>query len=252
MPENLSLTLPFNVTTFDVDFQNNLRIDSIFNFLQESAVQSADSLGWGYHHLIKERKIWNLSRINLELFRNVKIDEKIFVKTYPKGVDGVFALRDYILYDEKNEIFGKSESGWIMVNLDNMRPTKTDELLKMLSFSNPDTSSFTVPAKIKEPAEKKLNYTKEIKYSDIDIYRHTNNVKYVQMIYDCYTLEELQNKQTEFLQINYIHQLKCGETVEIYRSESNNEIYFEGVKNQNQKTFQALLRFKHSINHLPL
>lgn len=246
MSDDLSTTLPFNVSTFDVDFQNNLRIDAIFNFLQESAVQSANKLGWGYHHLIKIRKIWNLSRIKLQLFRNAKLDDKIFVKTYPKGVDGVFALRDYILFDDKNEIIGKAESGWIMISLDNMRPTKTDELLKILTYANPGNITFTAPEKIKEPSEKKLIYKREIKYSDIDIYQHTNNTKYIQMIFDCYSTDELKNKELESLQINYIHQLKCGESVEIYRSENDGKIYFEGLKNQNQKTFQALMKFKHS------
>jgi medium-chain acyl-[acyl-carrier-protein] hydrolase len=79
----------YKLRTFDVDLTNHVKISSIFNFMQESAANSADSLGFGYDQLIDEQLFWVLSRTKIEFNSLPSLGDEIRIETWPRGLDKI-------------------------------------------------------------------------------------------------------------------------------------------------------------------
>lgn len=121
------------VSVYEVDNFNKIRLDSLFNYLQQAASNSAETLGWGYNDMFKDNLAWILSRITLSMKTYKGIGETIEVDTWPKGIDGIFALRDFRLYNDNKNIIGLASSAWLLVDSNTMRPVKSGEFIRRVS-----------------------------------------------------------------------------------------------------------------------
>lgn len=95
------------VRSYDVDSNNRLKISSFFNYMQDAASMHAENLNVGWQALQREGLLWVLSWIKIEFENYPKFEDTVKIKTWPKGKHKLYALRDFILYNEKNEIYGK-------------------------------------------------------------------------------------------------------------------------------------------------
>jgi acyl-ACP thioesterase len=233
-------TVPY----YQVDFKNNLRIDSIFNYLQEAASNNANSLGWGFKDLEKNNLSWVLSRAKLKIYRYISAGEEITVETWPKGMEGISAIRDFKIYDDKNNVLALATSSWLLVNYVTMRPVKNADFIESIKNSNIDNYHAITepPGKILTPKKKEPIYERNIRYTDIDVNNHVNNVNCIRFVLDCFEMNDgVHNNITSF-QINFLSELKYGDIVQLFRGnsiENDHKVYIEGVKNNNQLAFQS-------------
>lgn len=238
----------FPVRAMDADAQNRLKISSVFNFMQIVAGLNANELGFGYEHLMPKGYFWVLSRVILEWRGNVRIDDEILIETWPKGVEKLFALRDFRIYSSTEECIGKSTSAWLMIESQNRRPLMLNHNL----FDLPDFGLIPaieeVPGKISEPAKKSLLAERKVVYSDIDINQHVNNAKYLEYVFDALPSDILNQCTSCMLQINYLKELRLGEKFAVYYSQdetNQNHHYLDAENESGQKVFQVLLHFNY-------
>jgi hypothetical protein len=78
-------------------------------------------------------------------------------------------------------------------------------------------------------------------YSDIDFNGHLNNARYVQWIQDILEPGTLTRAKTLRLDINYLNEVKFGETLELWKAHSGPAIAVEGRRG-GQAVFRAELR----------
>lgn len=236
----------FPVRAMDADAHNRLKISSVFNFMQIVAGMNANELGFGYEHLVPKGYFWILSRVILEWHGNVGIDNDIMIETWPKGVEKLFALRDFRIYSHHEECRGKATSAWLMIDSHNRRPL----MLSHNMFNLPDFGLIPAidefPGKIAEPPGKSLLALRKAVYSDIDINQHVNNAKYLEYIFDALPGDVVNQYKTCRLQINYLKELHPGESFTMYHKQGEtfqNQHYLDAENESGQKTFQVLLDF---------
>ena len=111
-----SLRLDFRVKTYDTYPNGKLSIPSLLDFLQEAAGLHAIKLKFGMHDLNARNETWVLSRMRVEIERWPERGDAIVVETWPKGMDRLFAVRDFLVFDEKGEILARSSSYWLLIN----------------------------------------------------------------------------------------------------------------------------------------
>ena len=85
----------YMVTSYDVDFTNRLKLSALLRFFQETAQANASQLGFGYDHLRAHGYFWALLHLHVELAGLPKWGETVVLRTWPKGIHNLFALRDY-------------------------------------------------------------------------------------------------------------------------------------------------------------
>lgn len=228
------------IRTYEVDFNNVVKLSSVFNYMQEAASNNANQLKFGYDDLIKEGLFWVLSRAKIEISNYLKVGDDIIIETWPKRTDKLFALRDFKMYNSDNEIVGKATTAWLLLDSKTMRPVKPDLLLDKVPQYKIERAIEEVPGKIAEPETREFITEKNIGYTDIDVNQHVNNVKYIEFVLDSFTQDQYMGKKISAMQINFLSESKYGDRIQIFKGSLRQSAYYiEGINQNNTKVFQA-------------
>lgn len=230
----------FKLRTYDVDFNNNTKISSLFNFMQEAASNSANSLGFGYDQMTANQLYWVLSRAKIEFTYFPSLGEEIIIETWPRSKEKLFAIRDFIIYNHNKNEIARATTSWVMLSGITMRPQRLNSNQIELATFDEKIAIEALCEKL-EPLEdahgKTINKTK-MGYNDIDINQHVNNVKYVELIFNAFPMDYFRDKQITKFEINFLTESKYDDVLTIKRyQEVINEattFYFE-VRNQIDK-----------------
>ena len=80
----------FKITSYQVDFQENIKPTNLMQLFQEAAGNHAAHLGAGYNALLEDKLFWALSRIRVEIGKLPKWGDEIRIETWPNSVVGPF------------------------------------------------------------------------------------------------------------------------------------------------------------------
>ena len=219
----------YEIKYTDVDAFDNLKPSAILSFMEESACLSADELGFGYEDISPKNLGFILANAYIELFRPVKLGEKLEVHTWPIAPKMLIFLRDFELYCGTEKV-GVCTTRWCMIDVESFKPLPVSVYFADGAFDNYNKersvlfSSWKIPAIIDgKPVGKKI-----VKLSDYDHYFHVNNTKYADYLYDTFSLDDLSGKYFSKLQITYTKQCKLGEEIIFTGTQNGTEYIVEG------------------------
>ncbi len=237
----------FTVASYESDFTGHLALHSLFDRFQEIAGHHATSLGVGFTRLREAGVAWMLSRVKVEIRELPRWGETVTLRTWPKGVDRLFALRDFRLSSKTGDVLVLATTCWLLVDLDKGRPRRIESLGVDLEFPRAEHAIREVPDKIAVPPGVSIAYEKAITVSELDVNEHVNNAQYVRWVVDCYTAAELHSGHVVSIQMNYLDQVRYGDKVVMgisKHSEPRGTHYVEGVLGATgEKAFQALVQW---------
>jgi acyl-ACP thioesterase len=172
----------YQIRSYEVDCRNRLSILSIFAFMQEAASKHAEALGVSIHQLNSENYTWLLSRLKIKLSSFPGWNDQIQVSTWPSGVQQLFALRDFELKDANDRFIAAALSAWLIIDLQKRRPVRITPFVERLK---PIEGCHILDDRLdKLPASNDCAHEKSfaVRYSDLDINQHANNVKFVEWL----------------------------------------------------------------------
>ncbi len=224
------------IKNFEVDFNGELKLNSLFNFFQFIASQHADMLNFGYKDLEEANLIWILTGIKVDFNDIPKWNDIVTLRTITKGITGIYAIRNFEIINEENKIIVTAMSSWILIDRTSFRPIRIQRhptINPVIFFENPQISPLE---KISLSQNKIIDFEYRFVYSDIDINQHVNNAKYVELISDRFNVYFYKLHKIKHFQINFVHQAIFDEIVEV-RIEQTDNLYFkiEGVNKDTQK-----------------
>ncbi|MDR0876489.1 MAG: acyl-ACP thioesterase [Treponema sp.] len=241
----------FPVRFGDTDRSDRLTLASIFNYFQEAAINNAEALGVGRDLMARTRQVWILSRMSVQVDRRPKYREEITVRSWPRGWEKLYALRDYDIRDASFTPVVRSRSNWLIIDIDKRRPLRPQSAMESLPLNEGIDAlpSGALSLEIRGGLEKLRE--RKAAYSDVDYNGHVNNVRYIQWIQDTLEPELLETAGRMRMDINYLSEIKPGETTEIWRvpitpdgsapDSASAAFAFEGRK-ESQAAFRAELR----------
>jgi medium-chain acyl-[acyl-carrier-protein] hydrolase len=214
--EQVAFYKDFIVSSYELNPLRKARLTTMANYFQEVAYQHANELGFGYRQMKERQTMWLLSRLKIVMERYPSWDEKIRVETWPSGVDRLFAVRDYRVLDAGGAVLGMASSYWLIVNIATHRPIRPrQELAHYAKIIYLDPVFDTGLEKIHLPESLPHLHGHSVRYSDLDIIGHVNNVKYMEWCIDtAYTAGRVSREIAEF-EINFTHEAMPGDQVEI-------------------------------------
>jgi medium-chain acyl-[acyl-carrier-protein] hydrolase len=228
----------FLVTSADVDFEGVLRISSLTNFLIQSAWQHAEILGWGVNDLHEKNLAWVLSGFTIKIDKYPVWKENITVETWPKGINRLFYLRDFNIFDDHGNILAKATTNWLLIDIDKRRPKlilHDNEVFHM----NPDRHALKefVPAlNFSGDIESLTAY--QVRYSNVDINRHLTATGYLDFIFDTYNPGFISENRPKKVVANFIKEVIFGAEVNMLRAKlSENQHFFQLESNDAKNAF---------------
>ncbi|MBN1388046.1 MAG: hypothetical protein JW965_06330 [Bacteroidales bacterium] len=228
---NLVYDRTYRVNTYEADASGRLSIPGLFNYLQDAAARHATVLKFGKEHLEKENRFWVLSRILVKMDTMPEWEKETIIRTWPRGVDKLFALRDFEVLGSNGKKYGGATSCWLMVNRKNRRPVRPDSLLEKLNMEMKKESSLErYPSKL--PGLVNASYKSQVipvRYSDLDINMHVNNVQYVKWAIDTYALDFILGNKFNSAEVNYLLESVPGDEITVHASELENNTFEHSV-----------------------
>lgn len=229
--EKNSMTL--EIPCYMTDCNYRLRAASFMELAQVMAMEGSVSLGFGYDRLDKEHKAWILYRMQFKMLRPVLWKDKVTIKTWHRGLEGVSFLRDYELLGEDGEQSVIGTSSWIVMDTEKRSFVRNEDLPDFISAVPQCAESVLgAPArKVVFPRGAELETACEhiVAYSDVDFVGHTNNVKYVVWAMDAVDPEVSSSLPLKEVTVNFNNEARLGDKVSIYKhSERSDEgvVYF--------------------------
>jgi len=192
------------VHSYDIDFNKRLNVFSLFNYFQEIAWEHAGILHFGLEDLSKLNQLWVLSRVRVEIERLPLWSEQIRLITYPRGIDGLFALRDYEVYDSNDNRIISGSSSWLILNAQTRRPVRLTDL--ELGFIANDRKAISTNASKIADVTGSPNSTDTItvKPSDFDVNFHVNNARYIEWAYNSFSFDHHKENTLKTVEVNFL------------------------------------------------
>ena len=220
-PPELILTEKFNLQAEDFDFKVRMKFYRICSYLFEMATIHAGKLHYGYEDMKLLNHYWVLSRLLVKVNQYPDFGQNIVIETWTKGIDRLFALRDFCITDEQKNILAVATTAWLAIDKTSGRPGNPEYLKRFHSYHAGKDAIREVPKKIDPPDHSRIEASIPVHYTDLDINKHVNAGRYIAWIQDQFTIDHYLKKQIKIFQINYHNETRFGETVQLFVSHVN-------------------------------
>ena len=235
----------YDINWFDADTGNRATLVSICKFLQESAWRHANHLGFGYRTVQSIDQIWVLIRLLVKMDTYPLWQDKITVKTWPRGVDGLLALRDFTISDENNKQFGAASSQWFILDGVTRKPKPALIVKDILPLVTSTPAMEEQPGKIIIRERLEFAHSFKTSFTDLDINQHVNNTRYIEWILHAFPDQSYHDYFIHSLLIEFLAEAHSGEEIELFWNKGVNPSLFKGVRLEDDKTiFRAKMIWK--------
>ena len=215
----------FIISNNDVDYRFYLKPANLYRIFQDIALKATEEVGSDSISLSKRGIDWVITRMDVEIKRLPRCNEKITVCTYPGKDLAMLYPRYFYILDENNNVIIRASSIWALIDAKTRKVIVDKDTIKKLP---PETSEYELPlpGKIAASEEKNLIETRTIHYSDLDFNCHMNNVRYVELLMDVHDFEFYKIHRPTFISLNYMKEIREKDKVSVY-SDLNNPETFE-------------------------
>ena len=211
----------FRVLTGEVEPLKVLKPTGILDCFQTVAGIHSNLLDLGLTKLLKSNHAWVLARIKYDVIKQIPKESKIIVKTWPHPAGRFDFDRDYQILDHLGNVFVKGTSKWVIIDTKERKVVRSNYKYPCECIDDKLYDSFD---KIKESFKEdyKILGTYTVREDETDVLGHMNNIRYADIIFKFYPFE------LKSLQIDYIKEIKAGETLIVKEKKEGSLIYLAG------------------------
>ncbi len=202
------------IRAYETDLHGSLSIPSILNYLQEAAANHAHALGVSTYQIMPQNYTWVLSRLALRMDSHPRWGDPIHVYTWHSGFRGPFALRDFIVTGRDHQCIGAAVSAWLVIDVKTRSPLRrVPSVLDKLKPADIEHPVDNALGKLQRSEGHDQEETFSVRYGDLDLNRHVNNVNYIGWIVSSLSPEILNTFVLMELEINYISEAFAGDEI---------------------------------------
>ncbi len=228
------------ITSNDVDQNLELKLSSLFKFLQATASNHAESIKVGHWELFEHNLLWVVLRMELKIYRTPILDEVITVGTHPGEARSFIYPRFFEVYDSKGKLIIAGSSMWAMIDKNTRHVVVKPQGIKSIP-GTVDKDDLPLPVKVIGEAEN-IKDTRKVKYSEIDLNGHLNNTQYVEFLLDTHEPEFYKSHRISGININYDKEIRSGQVVSMYSNDKDPEVIRGKV--DDTEHFSALITYE--------
>jgi len=235
------------IRAFDVDANGRLRVNTILDYFQDAASNDAERLNFGYSNFVPMGLTWVLSWAKFEFINYPKFMDEVKIQTWGKKQFKLYSMRDYLLFNSKDEFICKGTSAWLLIDSRSLRPKILPQLFPEIKMLDSKDALSDLPQKIIPTTQTEIIYSTQIRYSDIDLNQHANNASYIKLLLDCFDKEFHKVHTIKSLIVSYIAQSRYGDEIQLSKgTDKENPLthYIEAKNLTNSKiVFQAMVEW---------
>ena len=236
LPENFQYEKFFEVGAFQVHPNGNLSLCSLADLLQEIAWRHADSQGFG-RNLLEQQLMWALSRIEIKVNQFPRWGDSLRIFTGGRGQAGAFAFREFMVWNQQEEVVARAMSSWLLVHIEKKRILKPESVLPSSLF-NPQAAPSWQPIKLEASGPELESKLIQVQHSDLDLYNHVNHTSYIRWV------ENMAAARGLFpisISVNYLAECKASDQVSLILIGAETSPFIQG-KVEGKLVFEAQIK----------
>lgn len=217
----------YRMRTNDFTCYDTLSPTSILDSFQDAAGTHASLLGMGFDDMLEKGYYWVVFREKVTILGSVRPGETVKCLTWPEKKKGVSFIRNYKMLNEAGEVVAVGSSLWVVISVS----TRRLERARDVNYDGEIVEETIYPT-LDKLAEKEINSNfipYEVKFRDLDHNKHMNNSKYMDVFLDILDLKK--EEKIKSFQLDFIHEAKEKDIINIKYVKENNIYYFEGYIN---------------------
>lgn len=217
------------VPSYLCDRQDRLHPWAAVRLCQEVSEFHSKATGIGYEELLRQNRIWIISRAYYIIYRRPKALEKVMLSTWSRGNDGLFAFRDYRMVSEAGEELLTGTTYWPMIDFTTRKPIRLKEAMVDYEYRQEEATSHSVLERLRLPdmSNPDGRFDQQAQFSLIDHAQHVNNSEYVRLAFDSLMQTDFNIDQAFSFEINYQHETQPGDNLTILRKTGNGSTYIQ-------------------------
>ena len=201
----------FTVHSYEADAFGDLTLPALAGYLQDIAGRNAEDLGFGLAALHARGVTWVLARQRLETSRRLRLGEELTVETWPSGVRGLVASREFRV-SAAGEVVAVATTAWLVLDLATRRPVRPEDVLD--PALRPDLPSLApVAGRLPRPGPAARERPLEVRYADIDLNQHVTNTSYLGWALETAPEELWRTARAASAEIHFLAEARLGEAV---------------------------------------
>jgi acyl-ACP thioesterase len=207
-------TESFTVRSYEITPHGTASVLALCDYLQEAAGHHARALGVSMQDLLDDGRAWVLAHLRLDVDRLPEWDEEVVVETWPSGLDGLYATREFVLHAEADDaILARGTSAWLVIDTERRRPLRPPRAL--YAIDTPDRPAPLPHDRADLPAPEEAPYAREfpVRYHDLDLNRHVNNVRYLEWALETLPAEVHDARRCTGVALQFQAETTLGDTV---------------------------------------
>jgi acyl-ACP thioesterase len=240
----------FTVDAYLSDFRGKATLPMIGGFLLQAASKHAEERGFGYSAMTEKGKAWVLSRMRIQLREYPDNETQIVVNTWVADINKLFTERCFSIQDGRGTEIGFARSLWAALEVETRKPSNILELKGLNEYVLQKESPLKPISKIVQPkGEYKLAGEFTVRYSDIDINKHLNSLKYIEHFVDVFPVEMYQDKEIRNFHINYLFEGHYNDELQILEIENEPGVFTLAMNNDGRTICLANVEWTHHADY---
>ena len=215
----------------DLGKDGYLKTPVLFHMIEGISIDHAGMLGAGIDDLMKNDHIWVLSKLKFELRAGIDTETIYYLETFPRPKKAVTYGRDYYIRDSEGNVVMEGTSQWCIIDFRTRKIARTDidfqgEYRREKALGNGFDKIHG-----KQP---ELMAIHKVTEADIDVNRHVNNCRYVEM-----ACEAAGNDVFTEFNIYFAKESRLGDEIYIYSERQERGYVIQGKFPDGTVIFQA-------------
>lgn len=225
----------FFLSASETNAERELSLPTLTAKIIDIATRHANSLGIGNPSMSALNCGWVLSRLAIEMQRYPKVNETYKLTTWVEVWNKHFSERSFAITDSHGEEIGHARSIWMVLNTDTHESVGLSHLslaADMISdriapiprqgrartVVTPSADGTPIGRNEIEANAPAVEHT--FRYCDLDFYRHVNTIRYIELLLNQYTLQEMDETEVERMELSFMHEGEYGKPLTLLRSDN--------------------------------
>jgi len=243
--EGLSLSTKYRITSADCDAFGRLKPSALLGFFVQSAIDSADRMGFGFRDLRKQKLFWVLSRLTLEINPVPRWYDEIEIETWPRDIEKILYRRDFLIR-QNGAVTGRATSHWLAIDRDTKKPGKVGLEDEWMFISLREKQAIAEPPQKLSAVLSECPGLIEATFSDFDLNGHVTSTRYVEWAMNALSHDFHRQHVFEKITVNYIKEILPGEKIITkFQLTENTAFHFEAQhKSGENAVFRSVAVFR--------
>lgn len=203
------------VEAHDADSTGRLKVSSVFNHIQNVAAVHAGRLRVGIAEVLGQGLFWVLSWVRLEFASLPRFGDEFSARTWPKCRHKLFFIRDFLFSGSDGEVFCRATTAWLLVDVKTKKAVSVQRLREGIPQLEGEHALHCLPERFEVEHEGRSVFTKQIRYSDLDVNRHVNNARFTEFLMDCYPVQHHRNHRINAMTVAFVAEAKYGDELDL-------------------------------------